>query len=75
MQITVIKEDDVMEYLNQILGIRVVYRDDAVDALPKFIHTRYRVQRVTLDGKPAIFVYPKEELDAVSAIEQLRHNQ
>lgn len=59
-----------MEYLNKVLGIRVVYRDDALDSLPNFIHARYRVQRVTLDGKHAIFVYPKEELDAVSAIKK-----
>ena len=59
-----------MEYLNQVLGIRVVYRDDALNSLPNFIHARYRVQRVTLDGKPAIFVYPKDELEAVSAIKK-----
>ena len=59
-----------MEYLKQVLGIRVMYRDDAVNSLPNFIHARYRVQRVTLDGKPAIFVYPKEELETVSAVKK-----
>lgn len=59
-----------MEYLNQVLGIRVVYRDEVLNSLPNFIYARYRVQRVTLDGKPAIFVYPKEELEAVSAIKK-----
>lgn len=59
-----------MEYLNQVLGIRVVYRDDVLPSLPNFIHTRYRVRKVVLDGKPAIFVYPREELEAVSAIKK-----
>jgi hypothetical protein len=47
-----------------------MYRDDVVNSLPNFIHARYRVQRVTLDGKPAIFVYPKEELETVSAVKK-----
>ena len=64
-----------MEYLNHVLGIQVIYKGDTLNTLPNFINARYRVQKVTLDGRPAIFVYPKEELDAVSAIEQLRHNQ
>ncbi len=59
-----------MEYLNQVLGMRVVYRDDTMNSLPNYIYERYRLQRVTLDGKPAIFVYPKEELDAVSAVKK-----
>ena len=59
-----------MEYLNQVLGIRVVYRNESLNSLPNFIQARYRAQRVTLDGKPAIFVYPKEELEAVSAVKK-----
>ena len=59
-----------MEYLNKILGIRVVYRDDALNSLPNYIHTIYRVQRVTLDGKQAIFVYPREDLEAVSSVKK-----
>ena len=38
--------------------------------MPNFIHTRYRLQRVTLDGKAAVFVYPKDELEAVSAVKK-----
>ena len=52
-----------MEYLNQVLGIRVVYKDDTSISMPNYIHARYRLQRVTLDGKTAIFVYPKDELE------------
>lgn len=59
-----------MEYLNHVLGIRVVYKDDSPKSMPNFIHTRYRVQKVTLDGKEAIFLYPKTELDAVSSIKK-----
>lgn len=59
-----------MEYLNQVLGIRVVYKDDAIVSMPNFIHARYRLQRVTLDGQAVIFVYPKEELEAVSSVKK-----
>ena len=57
-----------MEYLNKVLGIRVVYKDEASLSMPSFIHARYRLQLVTLDGKTAVFVYPKGELEAVSAV-------
>lgn len=57
-----------MEYLNKVLGIRVVYKDEASLSMPNFIHARYRLQLVTLDGKTAVFVYPKGELEAVSAV-------
>lgn len=70
IQLKVNNGDDAMEYLNRVIGMRVVYRDDAMNSLPNFIHARYRMQRVTLDGNPAIFVYPKEELEAVSAIQK-----
>ena len=59
-----------MEYLNQVLGIRVVYKDDAIASMPNFIHARYRLQLVTLDGQAVIFVYPKEELEAISSVKK-----
>lgn len=59
-----------MEYLNHVLGIRVVYKDDTPKSVPNFIHARYRIQKVTLDGKGAVFLYPKTELDAVNAIKK-----
>lgn len=59
-----------MEYLNRVLKIRVVYKDEAPVAVPNFIYARYRIQRVTLDGKDAVFLYPKTELDPVSAIKK-----
>lgn len=59
-----------MEYLNRVLGIRVVYKKDSPASLPNFIHARYNVKRVLLDGKNALFVYLKEEMDAVSAVKK-----
>ena len=59
-----------MEYLNRVLGIRTVYENDAPVSLPNYIYARYRLQRVTLDGKAAIFVYPKEDLEAVSTVKK-----
>jgi len=57
-----------LEFLNRVLGIRVIYKEDKIGSMPNFIHARYRMQLVTLDGKGAIFLYPKTELDAASAI-------
>lgn len=59
-----------MDYLNHVLGIRVAYKDDDPKSMPNFIHARYHFQKVTLDGKEAVFLYPKTELDAVSAIKK-----
>ena len=59
-----------MEYLTRVLGIHVAHLDDADDTLPGYMQARYRIQRVTLDGKEAIFLYPKTELDAVSTVKK-----
>ena len=56
--------------MNQVLGIRTVYQKNIPISMPNFIHARYRLQRVTLDGKAAVFVYPKDELEAVSAVKK-----
>lgn len=59
-----------MEYLNHVLGIRVVYIEDPPKSMPNYIHARYRFQRVTLDGNEAVFLYPKTELDAASSVKK-----
>ncbi len=59
-----------MEYLNRVLGIKVVYHDEAHESLPNFIISRYRIQKVTLDGKAALFIYPREEIDSVDAVKK-----
>ncbi len=57
-----------MDYLRRVLGIRVWYLKEAVKSLPGFIHARYDMKRVTLDGKEAVFVYPKTELEPVNMV-------
>lgn len=59
-----------MDYLNHVLGIRVVYSDDAAKSMLGFIDARYRIRRVTLDGKEAVFLYPKTELESVSVLKK-----
>ena len=59
-----------MDYITRILGIEVVYCDEKPKSMPNFIYARYRLQIVTLDGKKAVFLYPKEELEAVSTIKK-----
>ncbi len=56
--------------MNRVLGIHIIYKDDKIPSMPNFIHARYRMQRVVLDGKDVVFLYPKAELDAVSAIKK-----
>ncbi len=57
-----------MEYLERILGIHMSYQDDITVAMPNYIYDQYRIQKVELDGKAAVFVFPKRDLDAVSLI-------
>lgn len=59
-----------MEFLNRVLGIKVVYHVEAHNTMPNFIISRYRIQKVTLDGKAALFVYPKEKLDPADAVKK-----
>ena len=59
-----------MEYLKSVLGIRVVYCDGEITGIPNYIYARYRLQEVSLDGKKAVFVYPKTELDAIDIIKK-----
>ena len=59
-----------MEYLDHVLGIRTVYQDDVIPALPNYIDSRYRVHQVSLDGLEAVFVYPKSELESINAVKK-----
>ncbi len=59
-----------MEYLKSVLGIHVVYGDGETAEVPNYIHARYRLQKVSLDGKKAVFVYPKTELEAIDVIKK-----
>ena len=59
-----------MEYLNRVLGIKIIYLNEVPASMPNFINARYRIQKVVLDGKNTLFVYPKEELESVSAVKK-----
>ncbi len=59
-----------MEYLNRVLGIKTTYPDEPVVSMPNYIFARYRLQKVALDGVNALFVYPKEELESISAVKK-----
>lgn len=58
-----------MDYLDRVLGINVVYYE-IISSLPNYINSRYKVQRVALDGQAAAFVYPKTELDPAGALKK-----
>ncbi len=59
-----------MEYLNKVLGIEVVYMNGKFEHLPNFIVTRYRLQRVSMNGQGVIFLYPKTELEQVEVLKK-----
>ena len=59
-----------MEYLNKVLGIEVVYMNGKFEHLPNFIVTRYRLQRVSVNGQGVIFLYPKTELEQVEVLKK-----
>lgn len=57
-----------MEFLNRVLGIRVTYQTDTPVFMPRQIDVRYKIHRVTFDGKLMLFVYPKGELGPISVV-------
>ena len=59
-----------MEYLNKVLGIEVVYMNGKFEHLPNFIATRYRLQRVSMNGQGVIFLYLKTELEQVEVLKK-----
>ena len=59
-----------MEYLKKVLGIKVTYQPDAPASMPNFIAARYRIKKVSLSGKNALFIYPIEELEAISSVKK-----
>ena len=61
-----------MEYLDKVLGVKVIYEDVEFKHLPNFIATRYRLQMVSMNEQKMIFLYPKTELEQ---IETLHHHR
>ena len=59
-----------MEYLEKVLGIKVIYEQVKFQHLPNFITARYRLQMVAMNGKRAIFLYPKTELEQIEVLKK-----
>lgn len=59
-----------MDYLDKVLGIKVVYENVEFQHLPNFISTRYRLQKVAMNGQEAIFVYPTTELEQIEVLKK-----
>ena len=59
-----------MEYLNKVLGIKVIYEDVEFKHLPNFIATRYRLQMVSMNEQKMIFLYPKTELEQIEVLKK-----
>lgn len=62
------QRDSDMEFLNRVLGIRITYQTDTPVFMPRQIDVRYKIHRVTFDGKLMLFVYPKGDLGPVSTL-------
>ena len=61
---------DNMEYLNKVLGIKVIYKNVEFKHLPNFIATRYRLQLVSMNEQKIIFLYPKTELEQIEVLKK-----
>ena len=61
---------DNMEYLNKVLGVKVIYKDVEFKHLPNFIATRYRLQLVSMNEQKIIFLYPKTELEQIELLKK-----
>ena len=59
-----------MEYLKSVLGIQVDYCGSEMPNLPNYILNMYRLQKVLLDGRKAVFVYPKAEIETFNAVKK-----
>ena len=57
-----------MEYLDKVLGVKVIYEDVEFKHLPNFIATRYRLQMVSMNEQKAVFLYLKTELERIEVL-------
>lgn len=62
------KEDNCMEYINKVLGLKVNYLNNDFNHYPNFINTRYHLRKVALDKQKMIFLYPKVEIESIQAL-------
>ena len=67
-----------MEYLDKVLGVKVIYDDVEFKHLPNFIATRYRLQMVSMNEQKMIFLYTKTELELIEVLKKhiarIKHN-
>ena len=59
-----------MEYLDKVLGVKVIYEDVEFKHLPNFIATRYRLQMVSMNEQKMVFLYPKAELEQIEVLKK-----
>ena len=59
-----------MEYLDKVLGVKVIYEDVEFKHLPNFIVTRYRLQMVSMNEKKVVLLYPKTELEQIEVLKK-----
>ena len=59
-----------MEYLDKVLGVKVIYEDVEFKHLPNFIATRYRLRMVSMNEQKMIFLYPKAELEQIEVLKK-----
>ena len=59
-----------MEYLKKLLGINVVYKNMELPLFPNYIHARYEMKGVVLDSCEVVFLYPKCELEQITALKK-----
>ena len=59
-----------MEYLDKVLGVKVIYEDVEFKHLPNFIATRYRLQMVSMNEKKVVLLYPKTELEQIEVLKK-----
>lgn len=60
-----------MEYLDKVLGVKVIYEDVEFKHLPNFIATRYRLQMVSMNEQKAVFLYLKTELERIEVLKSI----
>ena len=59
-----------MEYLDKVLGVKVIYEDVEFKHLPNFVATRYCLHMVSMNEQKMIFLYPKTELEQIEVLKK-----
>lgn len=60
-----------MEYIENILGLKVSqHRWEEMSQMPFYLQDRYNIQRATIGAVSALFLFPKAELEHISALQK-----